>query len=175
MTQYQDLVSIIPWTLIAMIANLLLTVLLVKRFLFKPINEMLEKRKAMADAQIADAEKARKEALDMKAEYEQDLRGAKEEAGEILANARRTATLQGEEILHAASEQAARMKSAAEESIEQSKRKAVSEIRDEIGGLAVEIASKVVERELSDADQAGFIDRFIAQVGTTDAGKGTDA
>ena len=56
--QVQELVGIVPWNFIATICNLFIQVYLIKRFLFKPINEMLEKRKAKADAQIQDAVKA---------------------------------------------------------------------------------------------------------------------
>ncbi len=66
--EVQELVSIVPWTFIAMICNLFIQVYLIKRFLFKPINAMLEKRKALADAQIQDAVKAKDEAEAMKAE-----------------------------------------------------------------------------------------------------------
>ena len=68
--QVQELVGIVPWNFIATICNLFIQVYLIKRFLFKPINEMLEKRKAKADAQIQDAVKAKEEAQAMKAEYE---------------------------------------------------------------------------------------------------------
>ena len=71
--QVQELVGIVPWTFIAQILNLFLQMYLIKRFLFKPINEILAKRKAMADAQLSDAAKARTEAEAMKAEYEKDM------------------------------------------------------------------------------------------------------
>ena len=48
--QVQELVGIVPWNFIATICNLFIQMYLIKRFLFKPINEMLEKRKAKADA-----------------------------------------------------------------------------------------------------------------------------
>ena len=66
--QVQELVGIVPWTFIAQICNLFIQVYLIKRFLFKPINEMLEKRKAMADAQIQEAIKAKDEANAIKTE-----------------------------------------------------------------------------------------------------------
>ena len=53
-------------------------VYLIKRFLFKPVNEMLEKRRAKADAEIQDAVKAKEEAEVMKAEYEKNMQEAKE-------------------------------------------------------------------------------------------------
>ena len=70
--QVQELVGIVPWTFIAQICNLFIQMYLIKRFLFKPINEMLEKRRAAADAEITDAEAAKKEANAIKEEYEQN-------------------------------------------------------------------------------------------------------
>ena len=67
--QVQELVGIVPWNFIATICNLFIQVYLIKRFLFKPINEMLDKRKAKADAEIQDAVKAKEEAQAMKEEY----------------------------------------------------------------------------------------------------------
>ena len=163
--EVQELVSIVPWTFIAMICNLFIQVYLIKRFLFKPINAMLEKRKALADAQIQDAVKAKDEAEAMKSEYEQNMQEAKAKAGEILATAQKTATLQSEEMLRDASQQAAALKAKAESDIAQEKRKAVNEIKDEIGSMAMEIAGKVIERELNEEDHAKLIDEFISNVG----------
>ncbi|MDD3795947.1 MAG: F0F1 ATP synthase subunit B [Lachnospiraceae bacterium] len=163
--QVQDLVTIVPWTFIAQICNLFLQVYLIRRFLFKPINNMLEKRKAMADAEISDAKKAKEEAEAMKSEYEKDMAAAKNKASEILTSAQKTASIQSEEMLKEAGAQAAAIKAKAEADIVQEKRKAVNEIKDEIGGMAMEIAGKVVEREISEEDHKKLIDEFIANVG----------
>ena len=161
----QELVGLVPWTFVAQICNLFIQVYLIKRFLFKPVNEMLEKRKALADAQIREAEKAKADADAIKTEYEQNMTEAKEKANEILTTAQRTAALQSEEVLKEAASQAAALKSKAESDIAQEKRKAVNEIKDEIGGMAVEIAGKVIEREISEEDHTKLIDEFIANVG----------
>lgn len=163
--QVQDLVTIVPWNFIATILNLFIQVYLIKRFLFKPINEMLEKRKAKADAQIQDAVKAKDEALAMKEEYEKNMQDAKNKANEILTTAQKTAAVQSEEMLKEATLQAAAMKEKAETDIAQEKRKAVNEIKGEIGGMAMEIAGKVIEREISEEDHAKLIDEFITNVG----------
>ena len=55
----QELVGLVPWTFVAQICNLFIQMYLIKRFLFKPVNEMLEKRRALADAQIREAEQAK--------------------------------------------------------------------------------------------------------------------
>jgi F-type H+-transporting ATPase subunit b len=163
----QDLVGIVPWTFIATICNLFIQVYLIKRFLFKPINEMLDKRKAKADAEIQDAIQAKNEAQAMKAEYEQNMLEAKNKANEILVTAQKTASNQSEEMLKEATQQAAAIKAKAEADIAQEKRKAVNEIKDEIGGMAMEIAGKVIEREISEEDHAKLIDEFITNVGET--------
>ena len=163
--QVQDLVTIVPWNFIATILNLFIQVYLIKRFLFKPINEMLEKRRAKADAQIQDAVKAKDEALAMQEEYEKNMQDAKNKANEILTTAQKTAAVQSEEMLKDAALQAAAMKEKAEADIAQEKRKAVNEIKGEIGGMAMEIAGKVIEREISEEDHAKLIDEFITNVG----------
>ena len=68
-------------------------------------------------------------------------------------------------MLAEASAQAAAMKAKAESDIAQEKRKAVNEIKNEIGGMAVEIAGKVIEREISEEDHTKLIDEFISNVG----------
>ncbi|MDO4619527.1 MAG: F0F1 ATP synthase subunit B [Lachnospiraceae bacterium] len=161
----QELVGIVPWTFIAQILNLFIQMYLIKRFLFKPVNAMLEKRKAAADAQIQDAAKAKEEALALKSEYEQSMQEARSKANEIVNNAQRTAALKSEEMLKEASQQAVAIKAKAESDIEQEKRKAINEVKNEIGGMAVEIAGKVIEREVSEEDHAKLIDQFIANVG----------
>ena len=163
--QVQELVGIVPWNFIATICNLFIQVYLIKRFLFKPINEMLDKRKAKADAEIQDAVKAKEEAIAMKSEYEQNMLEAKNKANEIVTNAQKTAAIQSEEMLKEASQQAAAMKAKAESDIAQEKRKAVNEVKNEIGGMAVEIAGKVVEREIKQQDHQALIDEFIQNVG----------
>lgn len=161
----QELVSFAPWTFIAQICNLLIQMYLIKRFLFKPVNAMLEKRQAMADAEIQDAIKAKDEARAMKAEYEQNMKEARDKANEIMTTAQKTATAQSEEMIKEATQQAAAIKAKAESDIVQERRKAVNEIKDEIGGMAMEIAGKVIEREINEADHTKLIDDFIANVG----------
>ena len=162
---HQDLVTIIPWNFVATICNLFIQMYLIKRFLFKPINNMLQKRKELADAEIQEAVKAKEEALAMKNEYEHSISESREKAGEIVASAQKTASLQSEEILRDAARQANAMKAKAESDIAQEKRKAVNEIKNEIGDLAVEIAGKVIEREINEEDHTKLIDEFIANVG----------
>ena len=76
MKEVQELVGIVPWTFVAQICNLFLTVFLVKKFLFDRINKVVEERKQMADSQIADATKAKEEAKTMRDQYEASISNA---------------------------------------------------------------------------------------------------
>lgn len=163
--QVQELVGFVPWTFIAQICNLLIQVYIFKRFLFKPVNAMLEKRRAMADAEIQDAVKAKDDAQAMKAEYEQNMQAAKDKANEILSTAQKTAAVQSEEMIREATQQAATIKTKAEKDIAMEKAKAVNEIKDEIGSMAMEIAGKAIGRELREEDHTKLINEFIANVG----------
>ncbi len=165
MDNYQDLVTLIPWTFIAQICNLFIQVLVIKKFLFKPIREMLDKRRAKADAKISEAAKANEEAQALKTEYEQNMQEARNKASEIISTAQKAAAKQSEDMLKEASDQVIRMKAKAESDIELEKRRAVNEIKDEIGGMAMEIAGKVIEREVNATDHAKLIDEFIERVG----------
>ena len=81
------------------------------------------------------------------------------------APATRAAGQRSEELLAEAAASARRMKERAESEIEQERKKALNEVKDEIGGMAIEIASKVVEREIDEKDHQALIDEFIKNVG----------
>ena len=165
MELYQALITLDGWTFLAQICNLMIQLFICKKFLLNPVKNVIAERKAKADSQIADATKLRTEAEAMKAEYEQNLQNARAEANEIVSNAQKTATARGEEIVGEARAQAAALKQKAEADIAQERKKAVNEVKDEIGGIAMEIASKVVEREISEKDHKDLIDEFIKNVG----------
>ena len=165
MELYQALITLDGWTFLAQICNLMIQLVIFKKFLLKPIKQVIADRKAKADSEIADAQKLRTEAEAMKAEYEQTLQNARTEANQIVAAAQKTATARSEEIVGEARAQAAALKQKAEADIAQERKKAVNEVKDEIGGIAMEIASKVVEREISEKDHKDLIDEFIKNVG----------
>ena len=163
--QTQDLITVVPWTLIATLCNLGIQIFLIKKFLFKPVREILAKRQAKADEDIRAAETAKAEADSIKSEYEQNMLEAREKAESILDNAQKMANAQSDDILRQANEAAVAIKNKAERDIALEKRKAVNEIKDEIGSMAMEIAGKVIEREIKEEDHAKLIDEFIQNMG----------
>ena len=164
-TNTQELVTLVPWTFIAQIINLFIQMYLIKKFLFKPINEILEKRKNLADKTIREAREAKDEADSLKDQYEDSLTSAHAEAAQIVSDAQKEAQSKADALVKEAQEEAAGIKARAAADIEQEKKKAVNEAKDEIGSLAMDIAGKVVEKEISEADHKKLIDDFINKVG----------
>ncbi len=158
----QDLVGIMPWTFVATIANLFIQIYLIKRFLFKPVNAIVEKRKGLADLQIMEAKSANAEAQAIKSKYEANISEARDKENELLVSAQKTAAMQSEEMLREAYSQVSAIKAKAENDIVQEKRKLMQEIKAEVGGIAMEIAEKVLEREIREKDHARLIDEFLA-------------
>ncbi|MFQ6841235.1 F0F1 ATP synthase subunit B [Agathobaculum sp.] len=162
---FQSFVYINWWNIVVTICNTLITFLIIKKFLFKPVKKMLAAREEEVQAIYSNAEKAQTEAEQMRSEYTERLSRAKAEAAEIVGSATRRATVRSEEILRESSQQAAAMMKKAENTIEQERRKAMNELKDEVASLSVMIASKVVERDVKEADHERFIEEFIDKVG----------
>ena len=162
---YNALITLDGWTFLAQICNLMIQLFIFKKLLLEPVRKVIAQRKAKADSQIEEARQLRAEAEAMKAEYEANMRSARAEANQIVAAAQKTAAARSEEMLNEARTQAAALKQKEEADIAQERRKAVNEVKDEIGGMAIEIASKVVEREIREADHKALIDEFIQNVG----------
>ena len=162
---FQSFVYINWWNIVVTICNTLITFLIIKKFLFKPVKKMLAAREEEVKAIYSNAEKAQSEAEQMRSEYTERLSKAKAEAAEIVGSATRRATVRSEEILRESSQQAAAMMKKAENTIEQERKKAMNELKDEVASLSVMIASKVVERDVKEADHERFIEEFIDKVG----------
>ena len=165
MDLYQSLVTVNPVTLIAQICNLFIQLFLAKKFFLDKVKAILDQRREAADKEITDAQAARAEAEVIKQTYEQNMREARAKADDLLLNAQRTANSRSEEIIGQAQQAAAQIKQKAAADIEMEKKKALNDAKNEISGLALAIAGKVVARELNAADQEQMIDRFINELG----------
>lgn len=160
----QALVTIIPWTFIAMILNLFIQMYLIKRFLFKPVHEILAKRQEKTDAELNQARNAREEAEKARTEYESSIRDARGEAGRILEKAEKDAKTRAESITVEAQQYVAALRAKAEEDVRAERQRALNEVKDEIGGLAMDIAGKVVEKEIHESEHKALIDDFLRRV-----------
>ncbi len=161
----QDFISITPWTIIFQICNLLILFVLIKKFLFKRVMAVLDARQKELDGIYDAAGKDRSDAAQLKEEYSQRMSNAREEADRLVRNAVDNAQRRGDAIVQEAKDEAAHLKRKAESDIEQEKRKAYSELVGEISGMAVDIAGRMVEREINPEDHRELVEEFIRSAG----------
>lgn len=166
--QSLEIISVNVWSIVISLANLVIIFLILKKFLFKRVKNTLDTRRAQIDKLYDDAAAAKAEAEGDRELYGQKLEAVKEEAEEILASARERADRMSDEIVGQANAKAAAKVKRAEEEIEQEKKKAMSEIKNDISTLSVDIAEKLIGREIDERDHSELIDKFIKEVGNGD-------
>ena len=163
--QSLDIISVNIWQILISLCNLLLIFLILKKFLFGPVQVMIKTRRDQVDKIYSEADQSLESANRMKQEYEQKMASARQEADDLIKTAAQTAQRKSDQIVSEANSQASHVKQKAEEEIAQQKKQMLQDVRSEISGLAVDIASKVVEREINQKDYDGFFDEFIQNVG----------
>ena len=163
--EVQQFISIAPWTIIFQILNLLLLMVLFKKYLFKPVTEILEKRQAEIEGHYQEAQQAETDAKAMKANYESKMAGARQEADRVIKTATESANAMSASIVEDARTQADQLKRRAQTEIDLERRRAFDEVKGELSGIALDIASQVIEREVNEKDHEAFINEFIKNVG----------
>ena len=163
--EVQQFISIAPWTIIFQILNLLLLMVLFKKYLFKPLTEILEKRQAEIEGHYQEAQQAETDAKAMKADYESKMAGARQEADRVIKTATESANAMSASIVEDARTQADQLKRRAQTEIDLERRRAFDEVKGELSGIALDIASQVIEREVNEKDHEAFINEFIKNVG----------
>ncbi len=164
MNEALELISINFWHIIAAIGNLLILTLIVKKFLFKPVQKILAERQAEVDNLYQQAEESAASAENDKQIYHEKLEKAEHEVEEIIKSATIRAERLGDEIVAEANAKADAAIKKADADIAQSKKKAINEIKNDIAGISVSIAEKVVEREINEKDHNDIIESFIEQL-----------
>lgn len=151
-------------TLVAQIINFLILVAILTKVAYKPLMKMLDERKRAIEGSIAEAQKEREEAAELKARYKQQLADARLEAQEIVEKAQRTAKESRDAILADAKREQARMIAAAREEIALEQKRALAELRREVVTLSTLAASKIVSENLDAQANSALVDQFIDQL-----------
>ena len=163
--KFENFVGVNLWTMLIAWVNLLILYLFLKKLLFAPLKNMIDSRQKEIDDMYSDAESSRSDATALKKEYEERLRSAAEESEEILRSAHRRAQLKEEEILKEANDKAKRAVERAEEQIAEQKKRALNEVKNEVSGLAIDIAAAVIGRDVSESEHRDLINDFIDTMG----------
>ena len=160
-----EFLNIDLYTALFTLANTIALFLVLKKFLWKPVLKMIDDRQKEIDTMYADAESAKADALAMEQEYTQKLSRAAETGERLVKEAQLRGQSREEEIIRQANAEADAIRKKAAADVDREKKKAINEAKNEISDIALVIAGKVVEKELTEASQAELVDRFIADLG----------
>lgn len=147
------------------LVNTIALFFVLKKFLFKPVMNMIQARQEEIDNMYLEAGNAKDEALALEAEYKEKLSQATLTGERMVKEAVERGQHREEEILRQANLEAEAMMAKASADIAREKKKALNDAKDEISGIAMAIAEKVVGRELSGADHSDLVDGFIDRLG----------
>ncbi len=162
---FEELLGVNPWTALFTLANTVALFLVMKKYLFKPVLQVIEDRQQEIDDLYAKADQDKAQAAALRSEYEDKLSVAAETSERMVKEAVARGQSRQEEILRQANAEAAAILDKAAADIAQEKKKAVNDAKDEISDMAMAIAGKVVGRVLSEKDQAQLVDSFIDELG----------
>jgi F-type H+-transporting ATPase subunit b len=153
-------VGLMVWTLVVFGA----TFWLLKKVAFPRITEALDKRQRAIEESIDAADRTRREADQLLAEYRERLADARGQADEIVSRARRTAEASENEILAEARVKREEMMAQTRRDIEQETRRAIQQIRAEVADLTVLATEKVTRKTLDSDDQKRLVEQALAEL-----------
>ena len=150
----------LDFNLVLTMINLVVLYLILRKFLFRPLMNIMEQRRTMIADGLQHAEDTKKEAYALKSQYESALGGAKEESTRIIGQAKKDAKAEYDRILDEADQAAGKLMKDARETIDLEK-----DMQSEVAARAVSAAKKMVKQQYgADADQAAY-DQFLKEAG----------
>ena len=145
--------------------SFLLLIFLVKKFAWGNITSILDARAEKITNDIDEAEAARKKAEELAAKREAELAGSRQEATTILETAKETAEKNKAHILSEANQEALRLKEKAQLEISQNKEEAMNSIKGDVADLTVNLAGKLLSKQLDSEGHRQLIDRYLNELG----------
>ena len=153
------------FTALFTLVNTIVLFVVLKKFLWNPVMKMITDRQKEIDDLYDDAGKDRQAAAELRSSYEEQMAQAQQTGDQIVKEAVTRGQRREEEILRQANAEADAIRRKAEADVAREKKKAINDAKDEIAGLAMDIAGKVVGHSLDDKDQSALVDQFIDQLG----------
>ena len=154
-----------PATILFTVIDLLVLYLILRKLLFGRVNAVLEQRSALVKGEIDSAEENSRQAQELKAQYEEKLTDARQEAAKIVADAQNRAQRVYEGKMAEAETDAKRLRSEAEAQIAEQRDAMLRGARNEVASLALLAAAKVAQRSMDGDDDKAFVDTFLSEVG----------
>jgi F-type H+-transporting ATPase subunit b len=165
--KYADLIHL-DWTLLMVAVNVLILYVILKHFFFEKVHQFMEDRRNAVKDAYDQADRVNLMADEKLSQYNKQLASIENEGREIIKNAKIKAESQAKDIVDEANQKASEMILQAQREIERERLKAVVEMKQQIAGLAIFAAEKIIEKQLDAAGQEEIIQRVIEQAGSSE-------
>jgi F-type H+-transporting ATPase subunit b len=152
------------WTLALQAVNFLVLVWLLWRFLYRPVREVIEKRKQLAEQAFADADKQKSEAEAARQHFEEGRAELAQERQDMLKRIHEELEADRHKVLAEAKNKADELLEVARESIAEERQAALTEVREQVAALAVELASGLLRKVESNASSGVFLEQLERQL-----------
>ena len=149
------------WTAV----NLIVLYIVLRKILFRPVTQFMENRTKTIKDTIAEAERLKTEAMELKKKYEEQLKKAKQEAEAILDTARERGNREYDAIVSSAKKHANELVLRANEEIRREREQTIKEIKGQVAALALVAASKVIEANMDTETNRALVNKFIDEAG----------
>ena len=158
------LIKVTPGLMIWTIIAFLITLFVLRRYAFAPVQKMIDDRRERIRTAIEEADSARDEARKLLEEHKELMAQARTDAEEILGEARRIGEAQRERVREEADADRQRGLEETQRQIEQATHQAIGQIREEVGRLSALAAEKIVRKSIDEGDQQRLIDEALAEI-----------
>ena len=153
--------------IIVVSGSFLILMFLLKHFAWGPISDILKKREDKIANDLDSAEKSRINSAKMEQEREQQLLASRSDAADIIKNAKESGELSRQNILKETQEEVARLKSKAQTDIMLERDTALNPVKDDVADLSLQIAAKILNKELSPEMHESLINQYIEGLGSS--------
>uniref|UniRef100_UPI00403F7584 F0F1 ATP synthase subunit B n=1 Tax=Lentilactobacillus hilgardii TaxID=1588 RepID=UPI00403F7584 len=151
--------------MIFVMISFLILMFLIKLIAWNPITKMMQNRSDKIANDIDSAENSRDKAAELAQQRQAQLDKTREDANNLINTAKENGQRQREQIVEDARNEASNLKSSAEKDIEQQRQEALANSRKDVASLSIEIATKIISKELNEQDQKGLVDSYIEGLG----------
>jgi len=153
------------FTIFATLVNFLILLVALKHILFDKVNKIIDDRNSEIVDNIAYAEQRVLEADKLKESYEKQIADLENKGREIIRDAKVKADAQAKDIIQEAEDKTAALIRKTEAEIERLKKKALEDMKEEIGALAIFAAEKILEKQLDQKEHQAVIGKIIDEAG----------
>ncbi len=149
---------------IFVLLTFVLLMYLVKKIAWTPITKMMDTRADQINNDLDSAEKSRGKATELKENANKNLKKSRTQADKIIEDARKNSRDEAKDIIDSAQSQATSINKQAQIDAKQAKQDSLNTAKDQIGDIAISIASEILKREINKKDHERLINGFINKI-----------